>query len=173
MIACEIHILIGKNVTWGEEENGFEKKELNEQFKEKSFVPKAGVYVPYGNSINLMTRQEVNSTWISFNRPLNSSETNAETEHAGFLMALGLNGHLSKLRYMDINKDVCQTPNVLDSVNVRLFILIPQMFDFCKAFDITLESGSAKSSIRQTIKSNRIMLQIRTNYNLKNIPIRQ
>jgi len=45
--------------------------------------------------------QEVNSTWISFNRPLNSSETNAETEHAGFLMALGLNGHLSKLSKLD------------------------------------------------------------------------
>ena len=40
---------------------------------------------------------EIDSTWISFNKPA-GAEASAETEHAGFLMALGLNGHLSKLR---------------------------------------------------------------------------
>jgi len=43
---------------------------------------------------------EIDATWISFNKPP-SNETNVETEHAGFLMALGLNGHLTKLSMLD------------------------------------------------------------------------
>ena len=40
--------------------------------------------------------QEIDSTWICFNKP-KGGETAGQTEHAGFLMALGLNGHLAKL----------------------------------------------------------------------------
>eukprot|EP00092_Neocalanus_flemingeri_P027542 GFUD01029881.1.p1 GENE.GFUD01029881.1~~GFUD01029881.1.p1 ORF type:complete len:1834 (+),score=561.65 GFUD01029881.1:757-5502(+) len=40
--------------------------------------------------------QDIDSTWICFNKP-RSGDNNAQTEHAGFLMALGLNGHLAKL----------------------------------------------------------------------------
>ena len=40
--------------------------------------------------------QDIDSTWICFNKPKNG-EAQAQTEHAGFLMALGLNGHLAKL----------------------------------------------------------------------------
>jgi len=40
--------------------------------------------------------QEIDSTWICFNKP-KTQDNNAQTEHAGFLMALGLNGHLAKL----------------------------------------------------------------------------
>ena len=40
----------------------------------------------------------INSTWITFNKPKESTNTpNELVEHGGFLMALGLNGHLSKL----------------------------------------------------------------------------
>ena len=40
--------------------------------------------------------QDIDSTWICFNKP-KGGEAQAQTEHAGFLMALGLNGHLAKL----------------------------------------------------------------------------
>lgn len=40
--------------------------------------------------------QDIDSTWICFNKP-KTTDNNAQTEHAGFLMALGLNGHLAKL----------------------------------------------------------------------------
>jgi anaphase-promoting complex subunit 1 len=43
---------------------------------------------------------DIDSVWIAFNRPGNS-ESSAETEHAGFLMALGLNGHLARLSKSD------------------------------------------------------------------------
>ena len=49
--------------------------------------------------LRLSTRPEstdIDSTWICFNKPKNG-DNNAITEHAGFLMALGLNGHLNKL----------------------------------------------------------------------------
>ena len=40
----------------------------------------------------------IDSTWITFNRPPDSAVNfNATIEHAGFLMGLGLSGHLSKL----------------------------------------------------------------------------
>ena len=64
MIACEIHILMGKNVTWGKEKYGFKRKELNGHFKGKSSASRP-VYIwplnPHtissqNNSINLMTR---------------------------------------------------------------------------------------------------------------------
>lgn len=44
--------------------------------------------------------KDIDSTWIIYNKP----KTNAEqsSEHAGFLMALGLNGHLRSLSFMSI-----------------------------------------------------------------------
>ena len=40
----------------------------------------------------------IDSTWITFNRPAdNAVNFNATIEHAGFLMGLGLSGHLAKL----------------------------------------------------------------------------
>ena len=59
--------------------------------------------------------QDIDSTWIAFNQPqvtptttaaasaanAAAADASAETEHAGFLMALGLNGHLSKLSKLD------------------------------------------------------------------------
>ncbi|XP_068085818.1 anaphase-promoting complex subunit 1 isoform X2 [Anabrus simplex] len=41
------------------------------------------------------TADDIESTWIVFNKPKGTSDLS--TEHAGFLMALGLNGHLSNL----------------------------------------------------------------------------
>lgn len=39
----------------------------------------------------------IDTTWITFNRP-KGNET--QMEHAGFLMALGLNGHLRNLGFL-------------------------------------------------------------------------
>lgn len=44
--------------------------------------------------------KDIDSTWIVYNKPKVSSEI--PTEHAGFLMALGLNGHLKSLSFMSI-----------------------------------------------------------------------
>ncbi|XP_017782212.1 PREDICTED: anaphase-promoting complex subunit 1 [Nicrophorus vespilloides] len=41
----------------------------------------------------------IDSTWIIFNKPRNNMET--VMEHAGFLMALGLNGHLKNLAILN------------------------------------------------------------------------
>ena len=44
------------------------------------------------------SQESIDSTWITFNKPKDlSSHPNELVEHGGFLMALGLNGHLSKL----------------------------------------------------------------------------
>lgn len=44
--------------------------------------------------------RDIDSTWIVYNKP--KGVTEVPTEHAGFLMALGLNGHLKTLSYMSI-----------------------------------------------------------------------
>ncbi|CAL4136333.1 unnamed protein product [Meganyctiphanes norvegica] len=44
---------------------------------------------------------EIDSTWIVYNKPKGSTES--PTEHAGFLMALGLNGHLSNLAIVNMH----------------------------------------------------------------------
>lgn len=44
--------------------------------------------------------KDVDSTWIIYNKPKTNSEQSSE--HAGFLMALGLNGHLRTLSFMSI-----------------------------------------------------------------------
>lgn len=44
--------------------------------------------------------KDVDSTWIVYNKPKGQQE--GSTEHAGFLMALGLNGHLKTLSFMSI-----------------------------------------------------------------------
>lgn len=43
---------------------------------------------------------DIDSTWIVYNKPKGTAENS--TEHAGFLMALGLNGHLKTLSFMGI-----------------------------------------------------------------------
>ncbi|XP_023295773.2 anaphase-promoting complex subunit 1 [Lucilia cuprina] len=44
--------------------------------------------------------RDVDSTWIVYNKPKGQAEIS--TEHAGFLMALGLNNHLKTLSFMSI-----------------------------------------------------------------------
>ncbi|XP_044177050.1 anaphase-promoting complex subunit 1-like isoform X2 [Acropora millepora] len=48
---------------------------------------------------------QVDSTWIVYNKPRNSQLTE---EHAGFLMALGLSGHLNSLSYMNLHDYLCK-----------------------------------------------------------------
>ncbi|XP_072170160.1 anaphase-promoting complex subunit 1-like [Diadema setosum] len=47
---------------------------------------------------------QIDSAWIVYNRPQTTELTN---EHAGFLMALGLNGHLSNLDKLNIHNYLC------------------------------------------------------------------
>lgn len=64
----------------------------------------------------------IDSSWIVYNRPKSSSSqtvTDAQNEHAGFLLALGLNGHLSKLSTMNIHDYLCRG-NELTRVAVLL-----------------------------------------------------
>ncbi|TDG41004.1 hypothetical protein AWZ03_012572 [Drosophila navojoa] len=45
---------------------------------------------------------DIDSTWIVYNKP--KAQANNALEHAGFLMALGLNGHLKSLSFMSVYK---------------------------------------------------------------------
>lgn len=49
--------------------------------------------------------EQIDSTWIVYNKPKNNQLTE---EHAGFLMALGLNGHLNNLSYMNLHDYLCK-----------------------------------------------------------------
>ena len=53
---------------------------------------------------------QIDSTWIVYQRPKDNQLTN---EHAGFLMALGLTGHLSNLAIMNVH-------NYLSKVTVSM-----------------------------------------------------
>lgn len=63
---------------------------------------------------------EIDSTWIVYNKP----KTNAEfpIEHAGFLMALGLNGHLKHLDSMNIYDYAVK----VSFINTHFFKMIPR-----------------------------------------------
>lgn len=62
----------------------------------------------------------IDSTWINYNRPRSNiahgadvrdrdlTAANINNEHAGFLFALGLNGHLEKLSLMALHDYLCQ-----------------------------------------------------------------
>lgn len=50
--------------------------------------------------LRISANATVDSTWILFNRP--KTGTDMLPEHAGFLMALGLNGHLKNLKRMNM-----------------------------------------------------------------------
>lgn len=55
--------------------------------------------VAAGLQITQMAR-DIDSTWIVYNKP--KTATDGSAEHAGFLLALGLNGHLKTLSFMSI-----------------------------------------------------------------------
>jgi len=51
----------------------------------------------------------IDSSWIIYNRPKSlGSNEDAMNEHAGFLLALGLNGHLKMLSAMNIHEYLCR-----------------------------------------------------------------
>jgi anaphase-promoting complex subunit 1 len=63
----------------------------------------------------------IDSTWIIYNKPkihLNQS-ADSQNEHAGFLLALGLNGHICRLSMMNIHDYLCMG-NELTRVAVLL-----------------------------------------------------
>ncbi|XP_076314205.1 anaphase promoting complex subunit 1 isoform X2 [Tachypleus tridentatus] len=62
----------------------------------------------------------IDSTWILYNKPKTSSN-DTPTEHAGFLLALGLNGHLKNLSTMSIHDYLCKG-HQLTSVGLLLGI---------------------------------------------------
>jgi len=63
----------------------------------------------------------IDSSWIVYNRPKSSAalSSDALNEHAGFLLALGLNGHLACLSTMSIHDYLCKG-NELTRVAVLL-----------------------------------------------------
>ncbi|CAK1542886.1 unnamed protein product [Leptosia nina] len=54
--------------------------------------------VAAGLAVVPMTGSSIDSNWIVYNRPRGTQDMS--TEHAGFLLALGLNGHLKDMPYM-------------------------------------------------------------------------
>lgn len=56
--------------------------------------------VATGLALVPMTGSNINASWVTFNKPKNSTEVSSE--HAGFLMALGLNGHLKDMPFMNM-----------------------------------------------------------------------
>lgn len=79
--------------------------------------------------------ESIDSTWIVYNRPKtnstannnnnnnnsNSNNPDSASEHAGFLMALGLNGHLKTLSYMSVYEYLVKC-NEMTSVGLLLGI---------------------------------------------------
>ncbi|XP_015792112.1 anaphase-promoting complex subunit 1 [Tetranychus urticae] len=64
--------------------------------------------------------ETIDSHWITYNKTKSNSLSNDnQNEHAGFLFALGLNGHLSKLSTMNIHDYLCKG-NELTRVAVLL-----------------------------------------------------
>ncbi|GIY16750.1 anaphase-promoting complex subunit 1, partial [Caerostris darwini] len=63
---------------------------------------------------------KIDSTWMVYNKP-RSSNSDTPTEHAGFLMALGLNGHLSRLSTLSLHDYLCKAHD-LTSVGILLGI---------------------------------------------------
>ncbi|CAG9788243.1 unnamed protein product [Diatraea saccharalis] len=56
--------------------------------------------VAAGLALVPMTGASIDSSWIIYNKPRGTTEMS--TEHAGFLMALGLNGHLRDMPFMNM-----------------------------------------------------------------------
>ncbi|KAK7071553.1 Anaphase-promoting complex subunit 1, partial [Halocaridina rubra] len=64
---------------------------------------------------------EIDSTWIVYNKPKGSLDN--PTEHAGFLMALGLNGHLRNLATVNMH-DYLERGHEMTSVGLLLGISV-------------------------------------------------
>ena len=78
--------------------------------------------VAAGLRVRLSESNTINSTWIIFNKPkIKNEETASElqNQHAGFLLALGLNGYISQLSMMNIHDYLCMG-NELTRVGVLL-----------------------------------------------------
>ncbi|XP_028156342.1 anaphase-promoting complex subunit 1 isoform X2 [Ostrinia furnacalis] len=56
--------------------------------------------VAAGLALVPMTGSSIDSSWVIYNKPRGTQEMS--TEHAGFLMALGLNGHLRDMPFMNM-----------------------------------------------------------------------
>lgn len=62
---------------------------------------------------------KVDSAWITYNKPKNPELAN---EYAGFLMALGLNGHLTKLATLNIHDYLTKVQTCVHTVcNIVMF----------------------------------------------------
>ena len=63
------------------------------------------VFDPMFSGLRIAHSSQLDSTWILYNKPKSSDLTN---EHAGFLMGLGLNGHLSSLATLNVHDYLCR-----------------------------------------------------------------
>ncbi|UXI17364.1 hypothetical protein NH340_JMT03307 [Sarcoptes scabiei] len=75
--------------------------------------------VAAGLRISSTPNRMIDSSWILFNKPINTSSTDEHYEHAGFLLALGLNGLLDELSIMDLH-DYLSKGNDLTKVAILL-----------------------------------------------------
>ncbi|KAG9332862.1 hypothetical protein JZ751_014466 [Albula glossodonta] len=66
--------------------------------------------------LKIAPASQVESAWIAYNKPKSADLAN---EYAGFLMALGLNGHLTKLATLDIH-DLLTKGNEMTSIGLLL-----------------------------------------------------
>lgn len=69
-----------------------------------------------------------------YNKP-RSSSSDTPTEHAGFLMGLGLNGHLSRLTTLSIHDYLAKVSAVnviLLYFNVLYMLVLLNIYLFCK-----------------------------------------
>lgn len=98
---------------------------------------------------------DIDSTWIVFNKPKNTTET--AQEHAGFLMALGLNGHLKNLAQL-IAYDYLVKSHEMTSVGLLIGLAATQRgtmdTDSTKMLSIHIEALLPPTSMELDIPQN-------------------
>ncbi|ETE69792.1 Anaphase-promoting complex subunit 1, partial [Ophiophagus hannah] len=74
--------------------------------------------------LKIAPASQIDSAWIVYNKPKNAELAN---EYAGFLMALGLNGHLTKLATLNIHDYLTKLGTMDMSITRLLSIHIPAL----------------------------------------------
>lgn len=99
--------------------------------------------------------KDIDSTWIVYNKPKGVSDVT--TDHAGFLMALGLNGHLRSLSPMSIYDYLIKTDEIT-SVGLLLGIAAAYRgtsnMDMTKLFSVHIEALLPPTSVELDIAQN-------------------
>lgn len=92
---------------------------------------------------------QVDSTWIIYNKPKSNDLTN---EYAGFLMALGLNGHLVNLHTLNVHDYLSKVSKAIRNTRHFLFAQrktsgarsgenLTRFLNYCRTFSLFLASN--------------------------------